>query len=52
MTVDVMPLVYAALESPTNVVQERALRMIPSLSESLDYTTVKSSLFPRVQVRA
>ncbi|CEG63141.1 Putative SCY1 protein kinase [Rhizopus microsporus] len=46
---DVMPLVYAALESPTNVVQERALRMIPSLSESLDYTTVKSSLFPRVQ---
>ncbi|CAO3672144.1 unnamed protein product [Rhizopus microsporus] len=46
---DVMPLVYAALESPTNVVQERALRMIPTLSESLDYTTVKSSLFPRVQ---
>lgn len=46
-----MPLVYAALESPTAVVQERSLRMIPSLSESLDYTTVKSSLFPRVQVR-
>ncbi|KAG1149001.1 hypothetical protein G6F37_002830 [Rhizopus arrhizus] len=46
---DVMPLVYAALESPTAVVQERSLRMIPSLSESLDYTTVKSSLFPRVQ---
>ncbi|OBZ83333.1 SCY1-like protein 2 [Choanephora cucurbitarum] len=46
---DVMPLVYAALESPTSVVQERALRIIPSLAESLDYTAVKSSLFPRVQ---
>ncbi|CAO3696430.1 unnamed protein product [Rhizopus stolonifer] len=46
---DVMPLVYASLESPTAVVQEKSLRMIPSLAESLDYTTVKSSLFPRVQ---
>lgn len=45
-----MPLVYAALEAPTPVVQEKALRIIPSLAESLDYTTVKSSLFPRVQV--
>lgn len=45
-----MPLVYAALEAPTPVVQEKALRIIPSLSESLDYTTVKNSLFPRVQV--
>lgn len=45
-----MPLVYAALEAPTPIVQEKALRIIPSLSESLDYTTVKSSLFPRVQV--
>lgn len=45
-----MPLVYASLESPTAVVQEKSLRMIPSLAESLDYTTVKSSLFPRVQV--
>ncbi|KAI9486147.1 MAG: hypothetical protein EXX96DRAFT_592949 [Benjaminiella poitrasii] len=46
---DVMPLVYAALESPASVVQEKALRIIPSLAESLDYTAVKSSLFPRVQ---
>lgn len=45
-----MPLVYAALEAPANVVQEKALRIIPSLAESLDYTAVKSSLFPRVQV--
>ncbi|KAI9271355.1 hypothetical protein BY458DRAFT_533549 [Sporodiniella umbellata] len=47
---DVMPLVYASLESPTAIVQEKSLRIIPSLAQSLDYTTVKSSLFPRIQV--
>ncbi|KAI7904796.1 kinase-like domain-containing protein, partial [Cokeromyces recurvatus] len=46
---DVMPLVYAALESTASVVQEKALRIIPSLAESLDYTAIKSSLLPRVQ---
>ncbi|KAG2171698.1 hypothetical protein INT43_008078 [Umbelopsis isabellina] len=46
---DVMPLIYAALETPVPVVQEKALRIIPVLAESLDYTTVKNSLFPRVQ---
>lgn len=49
LSIDVMPLVYAALENPVAVVQEKALRIIPSLAESLDYTAVKSSLFPRVQ---
>lgn len=47
--IEIMPLVYAALDAPTAVVQEKALRIIPSLAESLDYTAVKSSLFPRVQ---
>ncbi|CAO3684153.1 unnamed protein product [Umbelopsis ramanniana] len=46
---DVMPLIYGALENPVPVVQEKALRMVPVLAESLDYTTVKNSLFPRVQ---
>ncbi|KAI8089480.1 uncharacterized protein BX664DRAFT_365497 [Halteromyces radiatus] len=46
---DVMPLVYAALENPAVVVQEKALRIVPSLCESLDYSTIKNSLFPRVQ---
>ncbi|ORY91233.1 hypothetical protein BCR43DRAFT_446307 [Syncephalastrum racemosum] len=46
---DVMPLVYAAIEAPTPVVQEKALRVVPGLAEALDYTTVKNSLFPRVQ---
>ncbi|KAI9008823.1 kinase-like domain-containing protein [Phycomyces nitens] len=46
---DVMPLLYACLESPAPSVQEKALRIVPSLCESLDYTTIKGSLFPRVQ---
>ncbi|ORZ25034.1 kinase-like domain-containing protein [Absidia repens] len=46
---DVMPLVYAALENPAVIVQEKALRIVPSLCESLDYSTVKNSLLPRVQ---
>ncbi|RUS22211.1 hypothetical protein BC937DRAFT_89999 [Endogone sp. FLAS-F59071] len=46
---DVMPLVYAALETPIPVVQEKALKVVPALTESLDYTTIKGSLFPRVQ---
>ncbi|CAO3614011.1 unnamed protein product [Cunninghamella echinulata] len=46
---DVMPLVYAALENPAIVVQEKALRIVPTLCESLDYSTIKNSLFPRVQ---
>ncbi|KAI9266814.1 kinase-like domain-containing protein [Phascolomyces articulosus] len=46
---DIMPLVYAALEAPTPLVQEKALRIVPSLAESLDYTTVKNAVFPRVQ---
>ncbi|KAG0213585.1 hypothetical protein BGX28_004002 [Mortierella sp. GBA30] len=46
---DIMPLVYCALE-PKNPpsVQEKALKTVPSITESLDYTTVKASLFPRI----
>ncbi|KAI7859992.1 hypothetical protein BDC45DRAFT_166554 [Circinella umbellata] len=46
---DIMPLVYASLEAPTPLVQEKALRIVPQLSEALDYTTVKNAVFPRVQ---
>ncbi|KAG0222126.1 hypothetical protein BGX31_009331 [Mortierella sp. GBA43] len=46
---DIMPLVYVALE-PKNPpsVQEKALKTVPGIMEALDYTTVKSSLFPRI----
>lgn len=43
-----MPLVYQALESETPTVLEKALRVVPGLSESLDYTTVKGTLFPKI----
>jgi SCY1-like protein 2 len=33
-----MPLIYAALESDNPVVLEKALRVVPGLSETLDYT--------------
>ncbi|BGP43594.1 Protein kinase domain-containing protein ppk32 [Rhodotorula kratochvilovae] len=45
---EVMPLIYFALESDNPVVLEKALRAIPSLCESLDYTTVKQTLFPKI----
>lgn len=46
-----MPLVYVALE-PKNPpsVQEKALKTVPGIMEALDYTTVKTSLFPRIAV--
>ncbi|KAK4691882.1 SCY1-like protein 2, partial [Phenoliferia sp. Uapishka_3] len=44
----VMPLVYHALDSDNPVVLEKALRVVPGLSETLDYTTVKQILFPKI----
>ncbi|KAF7295265.1 Kinase-like protein [Mycena indigotica] len=44
----VLPLVYNALESEHAVVQERALKTVPELCESIDYAEVQGVLFPRV----
>ncbi|KDR81413.1 hypothetical protein GALMADRAFT_239295 [Galerina marginata CBS 339.88] len=44
----VLPLVYNALESEHAVVQERALKAVPDLCESIDYAEVQGILFPRV----
>ncbi|KIJ44257.1 hypothetical protein M422DRAFT_228299 [Sphaerobolus stellatus SS14] len=44
----VLPLVYNALESEHALVQERALKTVPDLCESIDYAEVQSVLFPRV----
>ncbi|KAF8906024.1 kinase-like protein [Gymnopilus junonius] len=44
----VLPLVYNALESEHAVVQERALKVVPSLCETIDYAEVQGVLFPRV----
>ena len=43
-----MPLIYGSLDSENPVILEKALRVVPGLAESLDYTTVKSILFPRI----
>lgn len=43
-----MPLVYYSLESDNPVVLEKALRVVPKLCETLDYTTVKQTLFPKI----
>lgn len=40
-----MPLVYGALESENPVVLERALRAVPGLSETLDYTVRAFGIF-------
>ncbi|KZT03514.1 kinase-like protein [Laetiporus sulphureus 93-53] len=45
---DVLPLVYNALESEHAIVQERALKAVPDLCESIDYAEVQGVLFPRV----
>ncbi|ORY66808.1 hypothetical protein BCR35DRAFT_308461 [Leucosporidium creatinivorum] len=45
---EVMPLIYFALESDNPIVLERALKVVPGLSETLDYTTVKQTLFPKI----
>lgn len=44
----VLPLVYNALESEHGVVQERALKVVPDLCETIDYAEVQGVLFPRV----
>ncbi|KAG0142147.1 hypothetical protein CROQUDRAFT_82469 [Cronartium quercuum f. sp. fusiforme G11] len=45
---NIMELIYFALESDLPVLQEKSLRVIPSLCESLEYTHVKQVLFPKV----
>jgi len=66
--IDVMPLVYNALDSEHSVVsiqhiyarlvcwripqvQERALKVVPDLCDTIDYAEVQGVLFPRVAVR-
>ncbi|KAH8920608.1 kinase-like protein [Atractiella rhizophila] len=45
---EIMPLVYGCLESEIPPVLEKALKIVPTLSESLDYTTLKQILFPKI----
>ncbi|PBK77709.1 other/SCY1 protein kinase [Armillaria solidipes] len=45
---EVLPLVYNALESEHAIVQERALKIIPDLCETIDYAEVQGVMFPNV----
>ncbi|KAL7753698.1 Protein kinase domain-containing protein ppk32 [Sorochytrium milnesiophthora] len=45
---DVMPLLYTALESNVPAAQERCFDVIPTVVETIDYSAVKSALFPRI----
>ncbi|RIA86529.1 kinase-like domain-containing protein [Glomus cerebriforme] len=46
---DVMPLIYHALEVTSPAIQDKVLKVIPTIADSLDISTVKVSLFPRIQ---
>ncbi|CAG8482531.1 2351_t:CDS:10 [Acaulospora colombiana] len=46
---DVMPLIYNALETKSPAIQDKVLRVIPTIIDNLDLLTIKSSLFPRIQ---
>ena len=46
---DVIPLLYAAIESNSSKLQELALAHIPSMSSSIDHTTMKNGLLPRIK---
>ena len=45
---DMLPIIYWALDSPTNSVQDAALQILPLVLPILDFSTVKSGLFPVV----
>jgi len=45
---DILPVHHAALESPTNALQDLALRSIPTILPKLDFPTLKNDLFPAV----
>lgn len=45
-----MPLIYNSLEAKAPSIQEKVLRVIPTIIDNLDLLTIKSSLFPRLQV--
>lgn len=46
-----MPLIYNSLDSEHMPVQERVLKTVPGLCETLDYGTVQNVLLVKVAVR-
>ena len=42
-----MPLIYGALEGDNPIVLEKALKVVPGLSETLDYTVSQPAMYPQ-----
>lgn len=47
-SLDILPIIFAALESPTPVLVGAALQCLPSVLPVLDFSTIKNELFPVV----
>ncbi|KAK3945572.1 kinase-like domain-containing protein [Diplogelasinospora grovesii] len=47
---DILPIIFAALESPTPTLVDAALRSLPTILPVLDFSTIKNELFPVVAI--
>ncbi|XP_028397554.1 SCY1-like protein 2 isoform X2 [Dendronephthya gigantea] len=45
----VLPMVFQALEAPSDQVQELALTIIPSFAKMIEYSAMKHSIIPRIK---
>ncbi|KAK3384336.1 clathrin-coated vesicle protein [Lasiosphaeria ovina] len=43
---DILPIIFASLESPTPTLVDAALRSLPTILSVLDFSTIKNELFP------
>jgi len=46
---ELLPLLYAALDTDTTQIQELALGIIPSLAQRFDHAATKNQLLPRIR---
>ncbi|KAJ2892593.1 SCY1 protein kinase [Zalerion maritima] len=47
---DILPIILAAIESPTHAVVDAALRGLPPILGVLDFSTIKNELFPVISM--
>ncbi|KAG5974094.1 hypothetical protein E4U55_000119 [Claviceps digitariae] len=45
---DILPVILAAIDCPTHIIVDSALRTLPSILPVLDFSTIKNELFPVV----
>lgn len=46
---DVLPLLYRALESDSQDIQELCLSVLPTFAELIEYPAMKNALLPRIK---